>query len=137
MQPSSHWIKEIRRPVRPPTLFTTPEIAVPVRLNVELAEDVTRERPAEAFEVALAAPSLAFEAPEETVSVVEEACLTGVRRIVNRQGCEMTRAELVAIFAAIVKASSTGLKECNGDLHWSREISEKLVRNRRALQFRI
>ena len=80
------------RPVRPPILLTklvTPWVYL---LIPEPAEDDTRERPSDAFEVAAEAVSFAFEAPSEAfcvASAVVEAFRNAVRRNINRD-CRIT-----------------------------------------------
>lgn len=88
-----HSVKAINRPVLPPTFlrafpapWTAPEIAGP-------ADDVTFDSPSDAFDVADAAASFDFDAACAADSVVDEACLTAVRR--NRN-CDCRRTERAA-----------------------------------------
>lgn len=77
------------RPVLPPTFLSAlpapwraPEIAGP-------ADDVTFDRPSDAFDVADAATSFDFAVACAAASDVDEACLTAVRR---KRNCDCRRA---------------------------------------------
>ena len=85
------------RPVLPPTFLSAfpapwraPEIAGP-------AEDVTFDRPSDAFDVADAAASFDFEAACAAASDVDEACLTAVRRNMNCDCRSTVRATVAGI----------------------------------------
>lgn len=91
--PDLHSVKAITRPVLPPTFlralpapWRAPEIAGP-------ADDVTFDRPSDAFDVADAAASFDFAAACAVASDVDEECLMAVRR--NRN-CDCRNAERAA-----------------------------------------
>lgn len=63
MQDQLHSTKPINLPVRPPIRFRAllADLAAPVMMG--LAEDVTRDKPSEAFDVATEVAAAALEAP--------------------------------------------------------------------------
>ena len=83
----SHWTNDISLPARPvtfPAALLTP-CAAP--LSAGPADDVTLDKPSEAFEVTFDATSFDFVAVFEAACVaseVVEACRRAVRRMINR-----------------------------------------------------
>lgn len=91
----SHCTKDIILPVRPPMLPTVLLTPCAARLTAGPADEVTFERPSEAFEVAFEAVSLDFVAVSLAASAVE-ACRLVVWRAMKRV-CRSTMRDSAAV----------------------------------------
>lgn len=100
-----HSTKEMTFPVLPPTFFKAPPRPWAAFVRAGPADEVTRERPSEAFEAAEEALSLALEAASEE----EEACLTAVLRVKNCD-CRRTARDAVAGMTEATREKKDGRK---------------------------